>query len=195
MQTPLEIIFQGMDPSPAVETAIRERVEKLEHFYNGITSCHVYVDAPHHHHHQGNLYQVRIEVRVPGAELTVNRKPGDLNAHEDMYVAVRDAFDAMERQLFTWKDKVSGRVKTHEPPLLQGRIVEIYPQEGYGRVATTDYGMVYFHRNSVVGIEFGELHDGDPVELEVRAGESELGPQASTLRRIRETQFVNSPQR
>jgi ribosomal subunit interface protein len=109
MQTPLEIAFQGMDTSPAVEAAIRSRVEKLEHHCDRITSCHVFVDAPHHHHQQGNRFQVRIEVRVPGTELAVNRTPGDVRAHEDVYVALRDAFDAMERQLAAWKNKSSGR--------------------------------------------------------------------------------------
>jgi len=106
MQTPLEILFVDVDRSPAAEDRIRERVDRLEHRFDGITSCHVYVSAPHQHHRKGNLWQVRIEVRVPGDELAVTNKPGDVNAHEDVYVAIRDSFDAMERQLEAWKQRV-----------------------------------------------------------------------------------------
>ncbi len=116
MQTPLEISFVDIARSPAAETRIRERVTRLEHRFDGITSCHVYVASPHQHQRKGNLFEVRIEVRVPGAELAVADRPGNINAHEDVYVAIRDAFDAMERQLEEWKQRIRGEVKRHTLP-------------------------------------------------------------------------------
>ena len=107
MQTPPEIHFHDMDRSEAVEQAVRDRAAKLEKFYDRITSCHVYVHAVQRNQRQGNHYEVRLEVRVPGTELAVSNQPGDRRAHEDVYVAVRDAFDAMERQLKAWKAKAS----------------------------------------------------------------------------------------
>jgi hypothetical protein len=38
-------------------------------------------------------------MHVPGAALVINRDPGQDQAHEDVYVAMRDAFDAAERRL------------------------------------------------------------------------------------------------
>ena len=73
----------------------------------------MFVAAPHQHHRKGNHFEVRIELRVPGAELAVSNKPGDINAHEDVYVAIRDSFDAMERQLEEWKRRLRGEVKLH----------------------------------------------------------------------------------
>ncbi len=108
VQTPPEIHFQDMDRSPAVEEAVRERALKLEKLFDGITSCHAYVHALQRNQRKGNHYEVRLEVRVPGTELAVSNRPGDRNAHEDVYVAVRDAFDAMERQLKRWKERVRG---------------------------------------------------------------------------------------
>jgi ribosomal subunit interface protein len=105
MQTPLEISFRNMDVSPAVETRVRERAQRLERFYSGITSCHVFIKAPHESHQSGNLYEVHIEVRVPGSELLVTGKPGNADAHADIMVAVRDAFDVMERRLKKWKQQ------------------------------------------------------------------------------------------
>lgn len=105
MQTALEIAFVDTEPSPAVEANVRQHVEKLERLCDSITSCHVYVAAPHQQHRQGNQYEVRIEVRVPGTELAVSNRPGDVNAHTDVHVAVRDAFDAMKRQIKRWKQQ------------------------------------------------------------------------------------------
>lgn len=113
MQTPLEIAFVDTATSPAAEARIRERVTRLERHFGSITSCHVFVAAPHQHHRKGNHFEVRIELRVPGAELAVSNKPGDINAHEDVYVAIRDSFDAMERQLEEWKRRLRGEVKLH----------------------------------------------------------------------------------
>ena len=186
METPLELSFRNMDASDFVAGLVREKVEKMERLFDGITSCHVYVEAPHRHQHKGNQYEVRIEVRVPGTELTVNNKPGDVNAHEDINVAVRDAFNAMERQLKRWKQKISGEVKSH-PGGLQGRIAEIDRERGFGQIATTDGRLIYFHRNAVVEGDFAALK---PVELVIQTKESEKGPQASTVRPIGPMQFT-----
>jgi hypothetical protein len=42
---------------------------------------------------------VEADVRKRVAKLAVSSRPGNVEAHEDVHVAVRDAFDAMERQL------------------------------------------------------------------------------------------------
>jgi ribosome-associated translation inhibitor RaiA len=88
-----------MDPSPALEARVRDHVEYLEHICDRITSCHVVIDAPHRHHHKGVLYQARIQMRVPGREIIVNGQGPHDHAHEDPYVALRDAFVAAERQI------------------------------------------------------------------------------------------------
>ena len=112
MDFPLDISFRNMDPSPAVEERIREKAAKLERFYNRIVGCTVVVEAPHRHHHKGKLYSVHIDIRVPGKDLIVDRaKPLD-PAHEDVYVAVRDAFNAAARRLEDHARRMRGDVKT-----------------------------------------------------------------------------------
>lgn len=183
MQVPVKIDFQNMEPSEFIEKRVRERVDKLERFSSRLIGTHVTVEAPHHHHHKGNEYKVRIVLHLPGAELVVSRYPGDMHAHTDVYVAIRDAFDAAERQLEAHEQKVRGEVKTHTPPV-QGTVARLFPSEGYGFISTTDGQEVYFHRNSVVDSEFAELTVGDAVRLVIAEGESPEGPQASTVRRI-----------
>lgn len=127
MKLPLEIVFHNLEPSDAIEAKVRERAEKLEKFYKDIMSCRVVVEAGHKHHHKGNLYHVRIDLKVPSTELIASREPQDHHAHEDVYVAIRDSFDAMRRQLEDYSRRRRGNVKTHEPvPGRRG--VETFPE-------------------------------------------------------------------
>ena len=110
MQIPLQITIRGIAPSEALEKRIRDKAAKLDEFFDHITSCRVMVEAPHKHHHQGMQYNVRIDVSVPGHEIAVNH-----DHHEDVYVALRDAFDAAKRQLEDYARQLRGNIKTHQP--------------------------------------------------------------------------------
>lgn len=94
-----------MDSSAAVEQRIRERVEDLARVNDRITSCHVTVEAPHHHRQQGNLYNVHVDLHVPNKQFSFGRSHRNDPAHEDVYIAIRDAFDAAERGLTHYSDR------------------------------------------------------------------------------------------
>ena len=113
MQIPLQISFDGMEPSPAVEARIREKAAKLERFYDRIVGCRVVVEAPHRHQHKGKLYNVRIDISVPGKRLQVGHTGPHNQTHEDIYVAMRDAFNAAGRLLEDHARRMRGEVKTH----------------------------------------------------------------------------------
>jgi len=115
MQVPLEITFRGFPHSDAVETKIREKVSKLEQFCDHIISCKVAVESDHHNQHQGNLYRVRIDLAVPQKHILVSRDHHDKQSHEDLYVALRDAFDAAKRQLEEYVKINRGEVKNRTP--------------------------------------------------------------------------------
>jgi len=114
MQIPMQISFRGMEPSAAVEARVRERAARLERFFERIQSCRVVVEVPHRHHHQGKRYRVRIDLKVPGGELAASREPAERQAHEDVYVAMRDAFDAVQRQLANYVRRQRSVLKTPE---------------------------------------------------------------------------------
>lgn len=113
MQLPLQITFHNIAPSETVAAKVRERASKLERFVDKIIGCRVTIEAPHKHQHKGATYQVKIDVTVPGSEIVVSRHSGLNDTHEDIYVAVRDAFDAVRRQLEGYIHQRQGRVKTH----------------------------------------------------------------------------------
>lgn len=181
MLLPLQITLRNMEHSDALEAKIRERAAGLDKFYDRIMSCRVVVEQHHRHHHQGNLYHVRVDLTVPGGELVVRREPDAHHTHEDAYVAVRDAFDAARRELEDYARRRRSDVKLHEAPP-HGRIVELYPEEGYGRIETPDGRLVYFHKNSLVDADFKDLTIGAEVRFAEEQGE--LGPQASTVRLV-----------
>jgi len=124
MQIPLQITFRGLPPSDAFEARIRERARKLERFHGRITRCHVVVEAAHRHRHNGNLYNVRIDLTVPGGELVVSREAPECDSHQDPYVALRDAFDAAARKLEDHLRRQRGKVKSHETPP-HGRVLRV----------------------------------------------------------------------
>jgi len=116
MAIPTEISYKRLEPSDFIKHKVQYRLRQLESICEDINRAHIVLSSPHHRKHQGNHYEVHIELYVPGTELVVTRNTGVSDAHEDFYVALRDAFDAMERQLKRWKEKRRVDVKAHSRP-------------------------------------------------------------------------------
>lgn len=179
MEIPLQVTFRDMNPSDAVEERIRERAIRLGRFGDEILSCRVVVETPHRHHHQGRLFHVSIDLTTRGGEIVVNRDHGDNHSHEDAYVAIRDAFDALERRLHDYQAKRRGRVKTHEEALGVARVARLNAEEGYGFLGTADGREIYFHENAVKNGGFSGLTVGAPVHFVEEPGTD--GPQATVV--------------
>ena len=99
MQIPLQIRFQNLEHSDFIEAAVRKQAKKLEQFRDDIVSC-----------------RITVESRTRGDEIAVSRMPDDEQAHEDVYVAIHDAFDAARRRLQDRLNIRRGFVKTHPAP-------------------------------------------------------------------------------
>ncbi len=178
MQVPLQIVYRDIAPSSAIETAVRERVDGLEKYFDRITSCRVVIASPHRRHHKGTLYHVRIELEVPTGALVVGRDPGDHHAHKDLYVAIRDSFRAAKRELSSYARRMRGEVK-QQAGASYGQITQLFLPHGYGFLQGALGYDVYFHANSVVGGDFYTLEVGDEVRFQEEQGDE--GPQASTV--------------
>src|SRR6201987_5203033 len=120
MQLPLQITFRHMDSSEAVAARIRERAEELDRVFDRIMSCRVVIESRHTRHRQGNLFRIRVDLKVPGREIAVGRDPAGHHAHEDVYIAIRDAFDATRRVLEEHVRQGRGDVKMHAVPTTDG---------------------------------------------------------------------------
>lgn len=167
MQIPLQIAMTNIPRSDAVEAHIRELAGKLEQFHPRITSCRVAIDELDRHRHQGRQFRVKVEVRAPGHESAIST----LHHHEDVMVALRDAFDSARRQLEEAVREARGDVKVHTP-VLHGKVARLDLQEGFGFIATDDGREIYFGRDNVVHPVFDRLEPGTEVHfIEEPAGD------------------------
>lgn len=111
--TATQIVFEDMTPSEAVEAAAAKEIEKLEKYFDGIVRARVVISEPHRHHRQGSLFSVRVTLAVPGDELVISHEHPKHAAHQDVYVALHDAFNAMRRKLEDYVRRIRLQVKTH----------------------------------------------------------------------------------
>ncbi len=171
MQTDPQIVFRGLDASPALTGLVHDKIAVLERSYDRITSCRVTIEKTDRRGRKGHHFKVAVELEVPGGAIIVNRKPGDTGAHEDVRVALRDSFNAARRQLDDHVRKIGGvHVKSH-PERQHGTVVRLFPDEGYGFVRTPAGGEVYFQRDSVIGDDWDRLDLGSDLEFSLMDGE------------------------
>ncbi len=155
---PLQMTFRDINESEALKMAIAERVEKLEQFCDRIQRCRVVVELVDRNKHQGKLYNVRIDLTLPRKSLAVTRKQS-----EDVYVAVRDAFNALTRQVEELARKRHGRVKAHNG-IHHGRVKRLIAEEGYGFIEGDDGHDYYFSMTNMAFPNFDQLMIGDYVD-------------------------------
>jgi ribosomal subunit interface protein len=165
MAIPLEITMLDIEKTPLIEERIQKKVDKMSQYFDRIESCKVVVEEPQKHKHQGKLYNVRIEVIVPGKQLVANKHP-----NEDLYVAMRDSFLAMYRQLEGFSHKIRGDTKNHSD-VMRGSIDRLFSD--YGFIKTPEGIEYYFHESNVQSPSFDELKVGSLVSfLEVESGDT-----------------------
>lgn len=188
---PVTVTFKDMATSDAVETRIRERAGHLGRYHDRITVCRVVVAEAHRQHHKGNFHHVRIDMTVPDGEIVVNREPELDHAHEDVYVAVSDAFNAARRQLQHWvgrhakHDAKARRIPRH------GCVVRVFADDGFGFIETPEGNEIYFHKNGVSGGGWQKLEVGTQVHFTEIEGDN--GPHATHVTPSGEGETVGGP--
>jgi protein required for attachment to host cells/ribosome-associated translation inhibitor RaiA len=126
VSVPVSVVFRNMEASPTVQSAALKHMAKLGRKYGRIVSCRVTVEAPHRHHRKGRLFLANVDLMLPGREITTKGTGKNKHAHEDVNVALRDAFDAAARQLQDYfRRKRGGAAQArHIPPLGMGEAEE-----------------------------------------------------------------------
>lgn len=114
MLIPVEVSFRHMNHSDAVEEAVRRRAEKLDRFHPRLTSCRVVVEAANRRASAKTVvYRVRVDVTLPGGEIVAERQPSLEPFHEDIHVAIHEAFDRARREIQDYAERQRGEVKAH----------------------------------------------------------------------------------
>ena len=151
MQAIPHITINDIAHTAALETHIKEKINKLNQFCDDILRCDVVIDKAQNQKHTGKLYNVRITLNVPGEEMNVNR-----HTDENAYIAIRNSFKSMQRKLQEFMHKRRGEVKVHEIQHA-GTISRLYPEEDYGFIAANG-SEYYFHRSNLSNVEYEDLH-------------------------------------
>ncbi|HVO08853.1 MAG TPA: HPF/RaiA family ribosome-associated protein [Burkholderiaceae bacterium] len=159
MKQPLEVRFLGLEPSPAVEAAARAKAAKLDQFRGDLMSCRVTIELAHKHKHQGQPFAVRIDATMSGRELCVDRVQ-----HEDVYVALRDAFDDMKRQIEESAQRARGEEKLHAQEL-HGEVVRVSDADRCGFIRTADGDEYWFGPDNVAGTPWEHVQIGAEVRF------------------------------
>lgn len=115
MSFPVEVTFRHMDTSEALQQHVEKHAGKLDRLGAEILSCNVVLESVEHRHRKGNRYNAHVHLTLPGNVLDAGRTKPDDHSHEDAYVAVRDAFDAVRRQLEDYQGKLKAARKQPAP--------------------------------------------------------------------------------
>lgn len=174
MQIPMEISTRDITLSPAIEAELRKRADKIERHYNRVTSCRIALERPTgNHHHDGGPYRVRVDVTVPGSEVVADKQS------EELFVAIRDAFEAAERQVEEFVDRRRDFAKPPAGVTPEGTVARLFSEQGFGFLTALDGREVYFHRSTVGEPGFDQLEVGARVRFAEEQGPE--GPQASSV--------------
>ncbi|GFZ81211.1 hypothetical protein GCM10011403_25480 [Pseudohongiella nitratireducens] len=115
MSNEFQIVYHNIEQSDSITEAVQKRVDKLRRYCSDIIGGRVVLDCPHNNHHKGKVYSVALELQTPNKPVMVTQEQHDNHAHEDLYVAIRDAFNAAERQLKS-VDKKHRKAAVHKNP-------------------------------------------------------------------------------
>lgn len=130
MSNEFQVVFHNIDQSPALVDNVNKRIEKLQRYSNDIIGGRVVLDSPHNNHHKGKVFSVTLEIHTSGKEVVVKQGQHDKPSHEDIYVAVRDAFNAAERQLKSVDKK-------HRNTTLTADDFDVIPESSEGEATET----------------------------------------------------------
>ena len=183
MDRPLDISFHNIQSSPSLEAEIRQRVEKLERRYKHLIGCRVTVEALHNQHQTGNIHAIHIVLSVPGRDLAVSHDPHrakERYARPDLRSSLRDAFQAAERQLESYKGVQRTDASGPSGSALAGQVAQLLPDADHGFILNNVGTQLYFHRDSVTNGTFEALSVGQPVHYVEEQGDA--GPVATKVR-------------
>lgn len=184
MENSFKVAFKGMDTSRAVEAEVRAWLGKLGPLTiaAGITGGQIVIEAVHLHN-QGSRHQARMELAIPGRTLLIGPDHAGNGAHEDVYVAVRNAFRALRRQMAEDRERRQAQRVEVQEGWAGGRVTFVDPVLKFGWLANGDGREIYFHGDSVSGgIERLEL--GGEVHFKEESGAD--GPEARAVKPLPE---------
>jgi putative sigma-54 modulation protein len=113
MTSTLDVHFHGLEKSEAVEAKVRDKVAKLQRHFDRMTACRVVLEAPNRNTAKAKVFKVKIEISVPnGKPIIIDHEREGAHAHEDLNLAIRDAFEVAVRRVDEVGAKIASKAKT-----------------------------------------------------------------------------------
>lgn len=109
----LKVTCRGFSSTDSIRESVEEQAKKLQQYYPKLNLCEVTIDHGHGRQKQGRIFHVQVHLGVPGEDIFINREPEKNHAHEELSVAIRDAFKAARRKLDDQTQINRGYVKAH----------------------------------------------------------------------------------
>lgn len=164
----LHIEGQNIDVQPDLRITITQRLEKLNANHGDIIHARVALVKSVHHQHGSD--EARISLSMNRRKVLRVAKVG-----KTLENAVSNALDALQRELFSYRDKRreldKPRLKSAKVgPQVIGTVAQVFPEQGYGWVDIGADEDVLFLRQVVVGDTFESLIEGTSVQLDVIDG-------------------------
>lgn len=101
MTQSLQVVFHGINRSPAVEAAVQEKVDALSRFDDRLGACKVTVSQEGHQ--TLGAFTVSIDLVSSGQNLRASR------TNQDVMLALNEAFDTIRRSIKEAADKLEDR--------------------------------------------------------------------------------------
>ena len=102
----IDIKGTNMELTEAIKDYVNEKVGSLERFFDQALIARVDVGRTSNHHQKGDVFRAEININVPQKQLLRAE-----SVRDDLYVAINEAKEELERQIKKYKEKMRGNVK------------------------------------------------------------------------------------
>lgn len=102
----IDIKGTNLELTQAIKDYVNEKVGSVEKFFDQALIARVDVGLISNHHQKGNVFRAEINLDVPRKHLLRAEAVRD-----DLYAAINEARDELERQVKKYKEKMRGNEK------------------------------------------------------------------------------------
>jgi ribosomal subunit interface protein len=97
----IDIKGTNLELTEPIKDYVNEKIGSLEKFYDNILEARVDIGITTKHHQKGDIYRAEVNLQVPQAPIL--RAEAE---KEDLYVAINEVKDELQRQIKKYKEKM-----------------------------------------------------------------------------------------
>jgi len=102
----IDIKGTNLELTEAIKDYVNEKINGLDKFFDQILEARVDVGLTTKHHQKGNIFRAEVNLEVPQKHII--RAEAE---REDLYMAINEVKDELQRQIKKYKEKMRGNFK------------------------------------------------------------------------------------